>query len=85
MRANAMSRSSLEQEIVDDLSRLDSAGQVRVRDFVRALAKSPQAGEPGQNLITLVGVIPVEDLQEISRSIEESCERVDVDGWAIAP
>lgn len=72
---------SLEKELLDEIGRLNKSKQRQVLDYARALASGTPPGESGARLLSIVGAIPPEDLNEMSRAIEEGCERIDADGW----
>ncbi len=72
----------LEQQLLNELRRLDSTKQQRVLAFVRELAEMGKPrGVPAAELLRFGGLIPREDLEEMRRAIEEECERIDYDEW----
>lgn len=75
-----MSTQSIEQQILGELEKLDRARQERVLEYTRALVATP-LGKPGSALLASAGTIDQADLASMSRSIEEGCESVDVNGW----
>ena len=74
-----MSR-ELEQQVLDQLTHLSDAQQIRVLEFVRSQATTP-AGEPGSALLRFAGLISPADLDQISQAIQEGCEGIDPNGW----
>ncbi|MBI5238048.1 MAG: hypothetical protein HY887_06460 [Deltaproteobacteria bacterium] len=52
--------------------------QRRVFDFAKSLRPK---GVEGKSLLRFEGVIPADDLQLMSKAIEEGCEKVDISGW----
>lgn len=72
---------SLEREILDQIGQLGETEQKRVLEFARLLSKGAVRGVPGASLLKWVGAIPSKDLNEMSKAIEEGCERIDYDGW----
>jgi hypothetical protein len=72
---------SLEREILDQIGQLDETEQRRVLEFARLLSRGVVKGVPGTSLLKWIGAIPSKDLDEMSKAIEEGCERVDHDGW----
>jgi hypothetical protein len=75
-----MTMAALEQEIIERLSKLNTEDQKRVLEFVRNLAQ-PQ-GIPGESLIARAHEVNFDpaDLEEMSRAIEEGCERIESEG-----
>jgi hypothetical protein len=69
---------TLKDEIIEQVDRLEAPQQRRVLDFVRGLTRS---GTPGGELLHFARSIDAADLAEMSQAIEESCEKVDPDGW----
>ncbi|MBK8268638.1 MAG: hypothetical protein IPK83_10200 [Planctomycetes bacterium] len=53
----------------------------RVLEFVQSVKSKPFKGTSGEDMLALVGLIPPEDLKEMTDAIEEGCERVDANGW----
>jgi hypothetical protein len=41
----------------------------------------PSIGTSGQKLLRFAGTIPLEDLQVMSKTIEENCEQIDLNEW----
>ncbi len=74
-----MNNQSIKEEIVKQLDRLPYKFQQRVLDFVRVLSKPK--GVPGKQLLHLAGTINSEDLQAMTKAIEDECERVDRNEW----
>ncbi len=70
-----------EKEIQERLAALTPAEQERVLGYIRQLSGEPPRGEPGRNLLRFAGIWTEEEADEISRAIEEGCEKVDPDGW----
>jgi predicted DNA-binding antitoxin AbrB/MazE fold protein len=42
---------------------------------------SPLKGVPGKQLLRFAGVIPADDLQTMTQTIEAGCERIDQSEW----
>lgn len=76
---------AMEQELLEQFKKLDTARQQQVLDFVHRLAQ-PQ-GEPGRAFIerTKDIVISPEDLEIMRRVAEEDEERIDWDDWHNPP
>jgi hypothetical protein len=70
-----------EKEIQERLAALTPEEQDRVLDYVRELSGEPRRGEPGRNLLRFAGIWTEEEADEISRAIEDGCEKVNPDGW----
>jgi hypothetical protein len=70
---------TVKDEIIEHVERLDTPPQRKVLDFARRLAAS--AGTPSRTLSRFQGCIDSEDLQAMSRVIQEGCEKTDSDGW----
>jgi len=73
------------KEVHERLTGLTPMEQERVPDDVRASSAEPVRGEPGRNLLRFAGIWTEEEAEEISRAIEEGCEKVDLDGWKVDP
>ncbi len=76
-----MGNDSVKEAILDEVNKLSEAEQEQVLAFARELSTPAPRGEPGGNLLKLVGCIPSEDLREMEQAIEEGCEQVDPNGW----
>ena len=70
---------AVKEQILLQLAGLSEDQQRRVLDFARSLA-SPD-GVAGRDLLRFAGAIEEEDLQTMSRAIEEGCEKIDPDEW----
>jgi len=71
----------LEREIQDRLPALTPHQQRHVLNHVRTLLGEPVVGTPGHELLRFAGIWTEEEADEIKRTIEEHCERVDPNGW----
>jgi hypothetical protein len=74
-----MDNQSIKVEIVKQVNRLPYKLQQRVLDFVKVLSR--QKGVPGKQLLHFAGTINSDDLQAMTKAIEDGCERVDVNEW----
>ena len=72
---------AIEKEIHEQLNHLALDQQRQVLEFARALTVSKVRGIPGSALLRFAGVINTEDLDIISRTIEEDCEKVSLNEW----
>jgi hypothetical protein len=72
---------SVKEKIINQLDRMTSEQQKKMLEFANGLTRSP--GTPGDVLVALMEKIQIDpaDLEEMSRAIEEECERIDLDGW----
>jgi hypothetical protein len=52
--------------------------QARVLDIIKALTPK---GVEGKSLLRFEGSISADDLQLMSKAIEEGCEKVDINEW----
>jgi hypothetical protein len=68
-------------EVVEQLRDLPHELQLRVLEFVRALALSAPHGVPGRRFLRFAGAIAADDLDVMSRVIEEACGQVDDQEW----
>jgi hypothetical protein len=72
---------SLDQAILEQLHHLAFEQQRQVLDFTRALASTRIHGVPGQALLRFAGAIDAGDLTTMAQTIEEGCEKVNLDEW----
>lgn len=71
-----------EQELLEQVNKLDDERQQRLLNYARLLNNVPDVrGESGKSLITSAGMFGKQDLEEMQRAIEEDCERIDWGGW----
>jgi len=73
-----MTTESIKDNLIAQIDKLPHDLQLRVLDFVKALAPK---GVEGKSLLRFEGAIPADDLQLISKAIEEGCEKVDISEW----
>jgi hypothetical protein len=76
---------AIENELWEQIRKLDKEQQRQVFDFVRRLARPK--GEPVEGFLQRTAVIhiPEQDLEEMGRFIEEEFERIDWDDWNNPP
>lgn len=76
---------AMKNELWEQIRKLDKEQQRQVFDFVRRLARPK--GEPVEGFLQrTAGIhIPDQDLEEMSRFIEEEFERIDWDDWNNPP
>lgn len=70
----------IQEELLQQMSRLPEEEQRRVLAFARGLAP-PEVGVRGSDLLKFSGLISHDDLQTMARTIEEGCERIDPSEW----
>jgi len=70
-----MRNTALKSEIMHHIVELLPEQQRKVLDFVRALETAKPRGVPGKSLLSFAGVIPPEDLRDMSEVIEQGCEK----------
>lgn len=80
-RGTGLITSSFRREILEQISKLDPEQQRKVLDFARALALISPQGVPGKQILTFAGAIKIDDLEIMTRAIEEGCENVDSSEW----
>ena len=73
-----MTTESIKDNLIDQIDKLPHDLQLRVLDFVKALTPK---GVEGKSLLRFEGAIPADDLQLMSKAIEEGCEKVDISEW----
>ena len=72
---------TIKRDVIEQLESLDTRGKREVLDFTRALAMKRRSQEKGGALLAVAGAIPPDVLAEMSRIIEEECERIDHEVW----
>ncbi len=73
-----MTTASLKDNLIAQLDKLPYDLQLRVLDFAKALIPK---GVEGKSLLKFEKAIPPDDLQLMSKAIEEGCEKVDISEW----
>lgn len=69
---------SIKDNLIAQVKNLPPDLQRRVLDFAKSLRPK---GVEGKSLLRFEGAIPADDLQLMSKAIEEGCEKVDISGW----
>ena len=69
---------SIKNNLIAQLDKLPYDFQLRVLDFVKGLIPK---GVEGKSLLRFEGNISLDDLQLMSKAIEENCEKVDISEW----
>jgi hypothetical protein len=73
-----MTTESVKDNLIAQIDKLPHDLQLRVLDFVRALTPK---GVGGKILLRFEGAIGADDLQLMSKAIDEGCEKVDISEW----
>ena len=73
-----MTTESIRDNLIAQIDKLPHDLQLRVLDFIKALTPK---GVEGKSLLRFEGAIPADDLQLMSKAIEEGCEKVDISEW----
>lgn len=72
---------TVKDNLISQIDKLPYDLQIRVLDFVQALLISAPRGVKGKSLLRFEGAISKDDLQLMSKAIEEECEKVDINEW----
>lgn len=70
-----MTTQSVKDNLITQIDKLPHDLQVRVLDIIKALTPK---GVEGKSLLRFEGSISADDLQQMSRAIEEGCAKVDI-------
>ena len=73
-----MTTESVKDNLIAQIDKPPHDLQPRVLDFIKALTPK---GVEGKSLLRFGGFIPADDLQLMSKAIEEGCEKVDINEW----
>lgn len=73
-----MTMTPIKDNLLAQIDKLPYDLQLRVLDFLKTLKPK---GVEGKNLLRFEGTIPADDLQRMSKAIEEGCEKVDISEW----
>ena len=73
-----MTTQSVKDNLIAQIDKLPHDLQVRVLDIIKALTPK---GVEGKSLLRFEGSISADDLQLMSKAIEEGCEKVDINEW----
>jgi hypothetical protein len=74
-----MSERTLQNELLDQLNGLPLEKQRQVLNFARSLAEPK--GRPGKEMLLYGGAIDAEDLNAMTKAIEDRCEQIIADEW----
>jgi len=73
-----MTTESIRDNLINQIDKLPHELKLRVLDFVKALTPK---GVEGKSLLRFEGLIRLDDLQLMTKAIEEGCEKVDIGEW----
>ena len=73
-----MTTQSVKDNLITQIDKLPHDLQVRVLDIIKALTPK---GVEGKSLLRFEGSISADDLQLMSKAIEEGFEKVDINEW----
>jgi hypothetical protein len=73
-----MATTSIKDNLIAQIDKLPYDLQLRVLYLVKALISK---GVEGKSLLRFEGTIPADDLQLMSKAIEEGCEKIDISEW----
>ncbi len=73
-----MINAQIKDNLITYLDKLPHELQLRVLDFTKTLIPK---GVEGKSLLRFEGAIPDNDLQIMSKVIEEDCEKVNISEW----
>lgn len=73
-----MTTTFIKDNLIAQIDKLPYDLQLRVLDFVKTLIPK---GVEGKSLLRFEGTISADDLNLMSKAIEESCEKVDISEW----
>ena len=73
---------AVREQILNDLNRLPPPEkQKRTAELVHGLVSPLPRGVPGRDLLRFVGTLDDESSRKMLETIEEGCERTDLDEW----
>ncbi|MBI3814021.1 MAG: hypothetical protein HY279_06100 [Nitrospinae bacterium] len=73
-----MTTTFIKDDIIAQVDKLPYDLQLRVLDFAKTIMPK---GVKGKSLLRFERAIPSDDLELMSKAIEEDCERVDASEW----
>jgi len=73
-----MTDTLIKDNLISQIGKLPSDLQIRVLDFVKSLVPK---GVEGKSLLRFEGTIAADDLQIMSKVIEDNCEKIDTNEW----
>lgn len=72
---------SIVTQVIEQLQEMPDSLQRRVLDFVYKLKEAAGRDMPGSQLLQFSGSISQDDLVVMQRTIDEECEKIDVNEW----
>ena len=76
-----MNKTAIKIQVAKRLDKLPVELQKQVLDFTEDLVMSVAKGVHGKRLLKFSGAIAEKDADAMIQAIEESCEKVDINGW----
>lgn len=76
-----MATLAIKNELIYQVNRLPVDMQFQVLQFARALEISSHAQNTGKSLLSFAACIPQNDLDAMTKAIQEGCEKVDANEW----
>ncbi|MBU2446971.1 MAG: hypothetical protein KJ666_15575 [Bacteroidetes bacterium] len=76
-----MNKTAIKIQVAKRLDKLPVELQKQVLDFTEDLVMSVAKGVHGKRLLKFSGAITEKDANAMLQAIEESCEKVDANGW----
>lgn len=73
-----MTTESIKDNLIAQIDKLPHDLQLRVLDYAKTLIPK---GVEGKSLLRFENAIATDDLQLMSKAIEEGCEKVDISEW----
>lgn len=73
-----MTNFPVKDNLIAEINKLPDELQLRVFDYVKTLLPK---GVEGKSLLRFEGAISCDDLQLMSKAIEEDCEKVNTSEW----
>jgi len=76
-----MADTNIQTDLLELMQQLPLPQQRQVLDYARGLRKDRPQGISGKKALELAGILPDRDAAEMTRIIEEGCERIDEESW----
>jgi len=72
----------IKNKLIQEIIKLPENFQQKVLDYIQSLTYSNQLSpDKDKNLLNLAGILSINEAEEISKIIEDGCERVDINEW----
>ena len=76
-----MGHLSIKKEILERINTLPEELQQKVLEFIDSLTQNLPKGIPGKQLLRFSGCISLDDLQTMTKTIADGCEKIDAHEW----